>query len=131
MKYLILLVFLLTNSCLIVDKAGKGHGKILANSVKANTEGVPGILNAVILAATIAINIVEYNKNENYYKTTKKFIPNGLNNANFKKINYYNTTKKFVPTNANTSNPHIVEEKIASTQEDNKKIKSYVKLSEW
>ena len=130
MKYLILLIFLFTNSCLIVDKAGKGHGKILANSIEANTEGVPGVLNAVILAATIAINIEEHNKNKKY-TTTKKFVPNGLNNANAKKVNYYKATKKFVPTNVKTSNPQIVDDKTISTEEDNNKYKSYVKLSEW
>ena len=141
--FYILIIILFLNSCLVertkiikgVKSEGpvkintpdqtittRGAGKVLANSIDSMTEGVPGVLNAAQVVLSILPLFLDNKSKKKIYTTTKKFVPNGLNNANAKKINDYKATKKFVPTNVKTSNPQIV---------DDNKYKSYVKMSEW
>jgi len=130
--FYILIIILFLNSCLVErTKFIKG--------VKSE-----GPVNAAKLVLSILPLISDNNNKYKKYTTTKKFVPTKALNAaklvlsilplfsdNNNKYKKYTTTKKFIPTNEKTSNPQIVEEKNTTTKEDNKKTKSYVKLSEW
>ena len=86
-------------------------------------------LNSCLVERTKFIKGVKSEGPVNAAKLVLSILP--LISDNNNKYKKYTTTKKFIPTNEKTSNPQIVEEKNTTTKEDNKKTKSYVKLSEW
>ena len=88
-----------------------GRGKVLTNTIEGMTEGVPGVLNA----AGVVLAIIDAISNNDKKKT---YTP-------------YKTTKKFIPKTTDTSNSQITEQEKITVQDDKKKIKSYIKMSEW